>query len=484
MTQKQRQAAKALIRRKRNRIKWFSTSFKSQLDFVNDPAKLKAGLCTRRAGKSTGVGELAIKVAHDNPGVSIGLIGKTRDSIKKIYFKDIFKPIFKRIGWVENKDYWINKTELSIELKNGSMIYLAGADANEDEMNKFLGQKYMLVVIDEASMYANINLYTLVHEILEPAVSDYDGTIIMIGTPSNYLNSYYHKITSGQKEANIWSVHKWTWADNPHVSEQISKLLERRRIESPGIEKTAGYRQHWLGEWVVELSARVYKYDPPVNASEPRTLEGYQYVLGVDLGYEDATAFVVGAWSHYDMTLHIVHAETHTQQTLTQVEQRLKQLQARFGIGVTVIDGASKQGVEELQTRFQLALQRADKTGKKDFIELMNNDFLLGRIKVVHTNCAPLVEEWENLIWDEDKLDRDPETKHVRGKWEEARNCPNHAADAALYMWRWCYSYAHIPKTPPLTQEREMEQELLEKLEREKNDERIWEVESFDQFNF
>ena len=29
-----------------------------------------------------------------------------------------------------------------------------------------------------------------------------------------------------------------------------------------------------------------------------------------DLGYEDDTAFVVGAWSHYDNVLHIVHAES------------------------------------------------------------------------------------------------------------------------------------------------------------------------------
>ncbi len=483
LTPRQRQAAKALIRRRRNRIKWFSTSFKAQLDFVNDPAKLKAGLCTRRAGKSTGVGELAIKVGHENPGVSIGLIGKTRDSIKKIYFKDIFKPLFTRIGWVENKDYWINKTELSIELKNGSMIYLAGADANEDEMNKFLGQKYKLVIVDEASMYANINLYTLIHEILEPAVADYEGTIIMIGTPSNYLGSYYHKVTTGSKEAARWSVHKWTWQDNPHVSRQITTLLETYKKTTPGIEKTAGYRQHWLGEWVVELSARVYKYVPELNASEPRTFDGYQYVLGVDLGYEDATTFVIGAWSHYDTVLHIVHAESHTKQNLTQVEQRIKHLQTRFGIGVTVVDGASKQAVEELQTRFQIPLQIADKTGKKDFIELMNNDYLIGRIKIIESHCKPLVEEYEGLVWDEEKLDRDPETKRVRGKWEEDRNCPNHCADAALYMWRWCYNYAHIPKTKPLTQEPEIEQELLQKLESEDENEQ-WTIESVSQFDF
>lgn len=450
-----------LAKRKLSRINWFSTSFAAQLEFINDPAKLKAAICTRRAGKSTGVGELALKNAHENPGVSIGIIGKTRDSVKKIYFKDVIKPTCSRIGWVEGKDYWINKTELSVELANGSMIYFAGADANEDEMNKFLGQKYFLVVIDEASMYANIDLKELVHEILEPAVSDYEGTIIMIGTPSNYVGSYYHKVTSGADEAKIWSVHKWTWADNPHVVKQINALLERRRSINPDIVNDAGYKQHWLGEWQVELSARVYKYNENLNT--PVTLPaGYQYVLGVDLGYEDDTAFVVGAWSHYDTALHIVHCESETHLDLDQVEARIKRLQSVYNIGIITVDGAGKQFVETLQNRFQVALHRAEKVQKKDFIELMNTDFLMRRINVFHNNCLPLVKEWESLVWDEDA--------RKKGEWKEQRNKPNHAADAALYMWRWCYAYAHIPKIAPPTEEDVIEQKHTARIESQNND--------------
>lgn len=414
------------------------------------------------------MGELALEAAFNNPGVSIGVIGKTRDSIKKIYFKDIIRPICNRMGWSEGKDYWINRTELSVELSNGSMIYFAGADANEDEMNKFLGQKFYLVVVDEASMYANIDLKYLIHEILEPAVSDYEGTIIMIGTPSNYLGSYYQKVTTpGSDESKFWSVHKWTWQDNPHVAKQIGALLEKKKLINPEIVNDPGYRQHYLGEWVAEDSSRVYKYKPKMNKKVTLTNQ-YQHVLGVDLGYEDDTAFVVGAWSHYDNVLHIVHCESSPHLNLDQVEARIKALQLRFNVGMITVDGAGKQFVETLQDRFQMGLHRAEKIGKKDFIELMNTDFLMGRINVFHDNCLPLVEEWEKLIWDEKAREK--------GEWKEARTCSNHAADAALYMWRWCYQYAAIPQDRPLSVEDQMEQDAVDKLEQEQEDSKIHDV--------
>lgn len=464
MTTQRRKMLEELARRKARAEKaarWFSTSFPAQLAFVNDKSPLVAALCTRRAGKSSGVGEDVMKLASENPYVSFGIIGKTRQSIKNIYFKDIIRPVAMRMGWVENKDYWINKTELSVELSNGAMIYFAGADSNEDEMNKFLGQKFMKVYIDEASMYAHIDLKNLVEEILEPAVSDYDGQVVMIGTPSNYVNSYYHKVTEGKIPG--WSVHKWTWADNPHVADKIKARVEQKLIDNPRLAEDPGFRQHWYGEWVVDLGARIYKYDPKHNKATKATFQGYQTILGVDLGYEDDTAFVVGAWSSYDPVLHIIHCESAPKLDLDQVESRMKALQARFNIGIITVDGAGKQFVETLQNRFQIALHRAEKVQKKDFIELMNTDFLMGRIDVFHDNCLPLVSEWESLIWDMD-------VREKTGEWKEDRKAANHAADAALYMWRWCHHYAQIPKIAPPTEEQVLDQKHYDKITKETNE--------------
>lgn len=457
LTPKQRKALKALARRKtKPTIDFLAGCFPEQRAFLEDESPLKAALCTRRAGKSMGVGLDACATAVMFPGVSIGVIGLTRDSIRKIYFKDIMEVINRKF----NLNMQLNKTELSYTFPNGSVIYFAGADANEEEMNKFLGQKYKKVYIDESSMYTTIDLNKLVYDVLEPAVADYRGQIILIGTPSNYLNSLFHKITDGREKG--WSTHKWTWAENPHVKDQIDEQIARAMLRNPDIESTPGFQQHYRGNWVVTLDALVYKYNAKKNSQAKDLPRGYQYVLGVDLGWEDATAFVVGAWSHYDMQLHIIHVETEKHLKLNEVEDRMIRLQNTYNIGTIVVDGASKQGVETMQTRFKIALERADKQGKKDFIELMNMDFMMGNINVLPGKCADLEQEWSELIWNEELKQQ--------GIWEELKSKPNHAADAALYMWRWCYNYAAIPKTAPPCLEDQMDAAKEQSMRQEDDD--------------
>lgn len=435
--------AKAILKeqakRQGNRIPWLQSSFQQQTDFINDPSRLKAAICTRRAGKSYGMGEYAIRTCCEHPGSSVLLVGLTRESIKRIYIKDVLSVI--------NQKYKLgaefNKSELSMSFPNGSVLYMAGADADESEMLKFLGQKFRLVIIDESSMYTNIDLRELVYAILKPAVADYRGTIALIGTPSNYTNSLFFDITTGKEGG--WSTHSWTAYDNPHIRDQWKEEIDFLKLHQPGIELTPRFRQHYLGEWYVDLSALVYKYSPAVNSAMGLPLDNvFHYVLGVDLGYEDATSFVLGAYSFHDPHLYIVRAEKGSKMLLTDVATRIQDLMRRYDVGTVVIDGAAKQAVEEMKQRYSLPLTTAEKAHKRDFIELMNTDLQTGKILVL-PGCEALTEEWELLIWDE--------KQRKAGNWIENSGCDNHAADAALYMWRWSYNYVARPKPEELSTE-------------------------------
>ncbi|WP_434127452.1 hypothetical protein, partial [Enterococcus faecium] len=88
-------------------------------------------------------------------------------------------------------------------------------------------------------------------------VADYRGTIAMIGTPSNYTNSLFYDITTGVEGG--WSVHTWSALDNPHVRDNVQEDIDFLKTNQPGVELTPRFRQHWLGEWYVDLSALVYK---------------------------------------------------------------------------------------------------------------------------------------------------------------------------------------------------------------------------------
>jgi hypothetical protein len=89
--------------------------------------------------------------------VSCLYIGLTRESAKRIMWKDILKDINRQ----RTLGIQFNESELSAKFPNGSVIYLVGADSNEDERQKLLGQKFVLVVIDEAQAFG-IDLRQLV----------------------------------------------------------------------------------------------------------------------------------------------------------------------------------------------------------------------------------------------------------------------------------------------------------------------------------
>jgi PBSX family phage terminase large subunit len=458
--QSQNLILRELLRRKLSRPSLLDEKFEKQNAFIRDSARLKAALCTRRAGKSYGAGLYLFEEALANPGVSCLYIALTRDSAKKIMVKDVLNPINKKY----NIGAKLNKTELTYTLPNGSVIYLLGADADEQEKEKLLGQKYKLVVIDESASYS-IDLRDLVYRILKPAMADLMGTIVMIGTPGNVTRGLYYDVTTGVEPG--WSVHKWSALDNPHIKNLIRDEMNELIANNPAIVETPLWKQMYLGEWFVDTDKLVYKYlDTRNKIYELPQLKGrstWNYVLGVDLGYEDATGFSVCAYNEYDSTLYIAHTAKKTKMDITDVADKIKELQKTYSFNKYIVDGANKQAVEEIKKRHGIPLEAAEKTGKVDFIEIMNSELIQSKIKVVKSGDeGGLIDEWLTLVWDEKSA-----------KKQENPACPNHLSDATLYAWRWCYTYlAEIfkPKADPTSEEAvdEFWEKEAESLERNK----------------
>lgn len=437
-------------------------AFDKQLAFIKDPARLKALFCTRRAAKSYTAGIYLIKEALENPGCNCLFVGLTRLTAKGIAWKDILKDINNRykLGISFNESY------LEATLPNGSIIYVTGADADEDEMNKLLGKKYRLVCIDEASMFS-IDLKQMIYGVLKPATADQRGTICLLGTSSNITRGLFYDITT--KKENGWSLHTWTAYDNPHIVNQWKEEIEDIETNRPEFKKTALFRQWYLNEWVVDDEARVYKYSSPRNDVEylPRDLSDWTFVLGVDLAHSpDSTAFVIGAYHPLDPKLYLVYARKHLKMDITDCAEEIKRLDKRYDFQVKVVDGANKMAVAELNNRHQLGLIPADKTGKADFIKLMNDEFVQSKILLLpeartkwHKDAETLQDEYNTLVWITDN-----------GKVVEPRkenpNIHNDQADAALYLWRYCFTYLFKPvePIPDRTKQEVWEPEHIKKL--------------------
>lgn len=420
----------------------FQGTFPQQRSFIEDTSKLKALWCTRRSAKSYTAGVYLVYEALKNPGCNCLFIGLTRSSSKAIIWKDILRIIDLQFQLKAE----FNQTELTMTLPNGSVVSVAGVDADQDEMNKLLGRKYRLVCIDEASMYT-IDVHNLVYGILGPAMVDPNaggqrGTICLMGTSSNFPTGLFYDITTRKEKG--WKLFEWTAHDNPYVAKQWQEGLDEIARERPLYMETPQFKQWYLNQWVIDEEKLVYRFNPAKNLvqSVPHLpQDGWSYVLGVDTGWEDDNAFVLTGYHSNEPSLYVLRVFKKKKLTFDQVVDIIHEFMKDpiYAPHKVFIDGANKQGVESMRFRSNIPFEYADKQDKATFIELCNADLVQAKIKILDTAInRPLWEEMSSLVWmtDGDKI-KFPKKEHP--------NLSNHLCDAFLYAWRNGYHYHSAP---------------------------------------
>ncbi len=460
-------------------------TFPEAAAFILDFSPFKFALCTRRGAKTYSVGIDFILDGWAHPYAKYIFLSLTREAARNQFWEDVLKDLDRKY----NLGLVFNESRLVATLPNGARIHLVGADANEKEQRKLLGGKNRKVCVDEAQDW-KIDLRTFVNGTLGPSVADQGGQIILVGTPGNMVGGYFHDITKNSKAGHLappeerepgWAGYSWTTfantcvVDGVRMCDRWREKIDSLKASNPRVVETPWFRQMYLGEWVIDLDARCYRYDPDRNTFDGvlPTFPGgqWRFVLGVDLGYSpDPSAFVLFAYHDYDPTLYAIHSWKQWRMDITDVAQRINWYKAKVAsekateIEAYVIDGANKQAVEEMRRRHNLDLLDADKRGKADFIDLMNSEFILGKIKIDTDRCCDgvidskvdrpheklgLGDEYAGLIWDPKTLPGHPQW-HQGKERKELSSCPNHLTDAALYAWRHTYTYlAKAPEKRP-----------------------------------
>ncbi len=437
-----------------------SRLFDQQRAFVTDKARRKAALCPRRAGKSYAVLYYLVWVCLTRSQANTLCIGVTRGNVKGTYWK-LLKQLDKEL----ELDCHFQNTELVCTFKNGSQILFSGADTTH-EIDKFRGQGYDLVCIDECKSYASSLLDELIDEVIMPALSDRLGTLVLIGTPGAILAGPFWEITTCQRHRNVrpyreflansekwkgrgylWSLHTWSSKDNVNCPWIWEDALSIKEAADWGDDHPVWLRE-FRGEWVPDNEALVYAYPSitdgrcdwlPDKVPESERNEfglpakhQWRYLLGLDLGWADEAAFVVAAWSDTEPSIHYIHVEKHSFMTVQDIVNKTNALERKYGrfyARIADTGGLGKTIIESLAQDFGIRFEAARKQDKQDFIKLMNSDQHAGRIKV-HPQ-SPLADEWRLLQWSF----KDGERK------TEDKGCANHAADAALYLWRHAYHH-------------------------------------------
>lgn len=400
--------------------------FDRQKQVICHPSRFKAARCSRRAGKSEMAGAYLCKTALENPESLNVYLALTRKSAKRIMWR-----ILKRLAKKHRLEVVFKETELVAQFANGAQIILAGAN-DESTAEDLRGNAYHLVVIDEVASYRG-HLDEMIDEILIPALTDYKGTLLLIGTPTSDFTSMFYRATSSPTPE--WTAFHWTMHDNPHIEDPDEIIADLKRRKQWSDDNPILLREYY-GQWTKNDSELVFRFNPQRNVAATRPQLG-EFVLGVDLGFRDACAFVVMGFDRRRPEVFVAHVEKRTGLIPSEIAAIVSGIQERFALTAIVCDegGLGKSIAEEFRRRYGLPVKPAEKTQKRAYIELMNSDFVDGKIKVPED--SPIIEEWTTILWDE--------LRKLPAEGQE-----DHLSDAALYAWRECrhYLYEEPPKLP------------------------------------
>lgn len=443
--------------------------FNRQLDLMDDPAKQKAVIAGRRGGKSNGLAYYLVKTCYETPNTPCLYAAKTLKTATNIlwhYIEDINARY--KIGAVPNV------TDRTWTFSNGSLIRFGGADTAK-EIEKYRGVHYSLAVVDECGTFG-AHLERFIKEVLGPTMADTNGTMVLSGTPGLICGGFWYKVTTRLEQG--WSVHdNWTFMDNPRLpywdanpkwkdlrEDYAKDLMTRYGLD----EESPAWQREWLAQWVEGSSMMVYgqfNYDRNTYHTLPSDIEEWHYIMAVDYGIVDASAILVGAWSPKHPVLYVVDVFKQENMNPEQMAHIVNDYVAKYAAGAVAADsnGLGKAFVSQLQSMYQLPIHQAEKKDKIGFMELLNDEFRRGRIKI-QVDMVDVMDEIAKYQW------LDPEQRIVQP------NADDHCLDALLYLFRLSSHFNGQPdkKRPERNTEEELEEYWRRESERLQHGETDW----------
>ena len=154
---------------------------------------------------------------------------------------DQLKDKLKSLRWVEAT----NEAELMLRLKNGSKIYLKGADSPDS----LRGVGLDMIVLDEYQDIAPETWTT----VLRPTLSDKNGHALFLGTPRG-VGSWSHEMFSMAQNTEEWDSFTYTTLDGGNVPEAEIEAAKRDMDERT-------FQQEYLATFNTYSGVVYYNFD-------------------------------------------------------------------------------------------------------------------------------------------------------------------------------------------------------------------------------
>jgi hypothetical protein len=375
---------------------------------------------TRRLGKSSWLLILMIEECMKKPGVKCAFFAPVKDGLL-----DYIEPIINKTSSLAPEGYPLDfdRSRFMVNFENKSSIIFRGSNNQQHRIRR--GQEFHLAAIDEARDVSDLD--SLIDSVVFPALFDSDGYLIISSTPADTRSHPLYAIRQRAEFEGWLSRIPMSLANKiePEIY-STERIAEWKSETLRGVDGEDVWKREYECEWVINKSrAAVAEWKPEyIRYDTPDPCKQfYRHYVGLDWGYKDYTALVLGTWNYR-------HALLEVQSELTFLGQDVRcdkiadalRSQARKTWGLDVdfremtmaSDSADPILINELNRQPDMNFSPVHKLNS---LEAMLAEFRLlvsqGKI-LINPNCALTIHCVANGIWDEkrQKLDQDVLAHH------------------------------------------------------------------------
>lgn len=287
----------------------------------------------------------------------------------------------------------INKTDLTVELPNGSLFLFKGLD-DPERIKSIYGIDD--IVVEECTEIDNFSFDQLCLRLRSE--KPYNQVHVMFNPidKGNWVYSRWFDENSNKYNVDNTIVLKTTYKDNKFLPQDyIDNLLEMAK------NNPVYYRIYALGEFAT-LDKLVYTNWEELTFDYMEVLKEKKYrkaIFGTDFGYtNDPTTLVCSIIDDVDKIIWIY--KEHFERGMTNEDIYNMYVENRVAGERIVCDSSEPKSIEELKRlgckRIVGALKGRD--------SIINGIQLIQQYKVyVHPSCKNIIEEFKNYTWIKDK---------------------------------------------------------------------------------
>jgi phage terminase large subunit len=389
----------------------------SQIGIINAVNKYRfvVAAISRRQGK-TFIANIIGQIISLVPGSNI-LIISPNYSLSQISF-DLQRNLLKKVGIKPVVD---NKKDKVIELENGSSIRMGSVN----QVDSVVGRSYDLIIFDEAALADGTDAFQVS---LRPTLDRNNARAIFISTPRGKTN-WFAKLYERGFDENYpeWCSIKATWEDNPRMS--LEDVAEARRTMTE-----AHFRQEYEADFntyegqIWPLERKHIIGEEECEKTEVPDRSRMDIIGGLDMGYKDATAFVIIGYAYDEEIFYILDEYWAEEKTTSTHAVEIQKLIDKWDPDFIFIDSSAAQTRADLAYDHDIITSMAKKS-LLDGIGYVGSLVESDRVYVL-PHCKKVLDAFDGYAWD-------PNDRLIKEK--PLHNEASHMADAIRYAL-----YSHV----------------------------------------